>query len=188
MVKDVEEQAQRIQSIVANLLRLAQRQAGEDFRPLDLSRIIDDALELCGPRTFRDAHIDIQRRVVSPSPPVRGSAPQLQAALMHLIQNARGAMEGKGGTLMLETSIPEARLLRLRITDTGRGISGDNLPRIFDPFFTTKARRADTGIGLSVVHKIIEDHGGTIRVESAPGQGTSFFITLPIDTGSSHLT
>jgi two-component system, NtrC family, sensor kinase len=188
MIKDVEEQAQRIQSIVANLLRLAQRQAGEDFRPLDLSRIIDDALELCGPRTFRDAHIDIQRRVVSPSPPVRGSAPQLQAALMHLIQNARGAMEGKGGTLMLETSIPEARLLRLRITDTGRGISGDNLPRIFDPFFTTKARRADTGIGLSVVHKIIEDHGGTIQVESAPGHGTSFFITLPIDTGSSHLT
>jgi two-component system NtrC family sensor kinase len=188
MVNDVEEQAQRIQSIVANLLRLAQRQAGEDFRPLDLSRIIDDALELCGPRTFRDAHIEIERRVPSPSPPVRGNAPQLQAALMHLIQNARGAMEGKGGTLVLETSIPEARLLRLRITDTGRGISGDHLPRIFDPFFTTKARRADTGIGLSVVHKIIEDHGGTIQVESAPGTGTSFFITLPIDAGSSHLT
>jgi signal transduction histidine kinase len=97
-------------------------------------------------------------------------------------------MEGKGGTLLLETSIPEARLLRLRITDTGRGISGDNLPRIFDPFFTTKARRADTGIGLSVVHKIIEDHGGTIHVDSAPGRGPSFYITLPIDTGSSHLT
>ena len=187
MMKDVEEQALRIQSIVANLLRLAQRQAGEDFRPLDLSRIIDDALELCGPRTFRDARIDIERRVVSPSPPVRGSAPQLQAALMHLIQNARGAMEGQGGTLVLETSIPAARLLRLRITDTGRGISSDHLPRIFDPFFTTKARRADTGIGLSVVHKIVEDHGGTIQVESAPGQGTTFFITLPIDTGSSHL-
>jgi two-component system NtrC family sensor kinase len=188
MLRDVEEQALRVQSIVANLLRLAQRQAGEDFRPLDLSHIIEDALELCGPRTFRDAHIEIERHVTSPSPPIRGSAPQLQAALMHLIQNARGAMEGSGGgRLILETSVPEERLLRLRITDTGRGISADNLPRIFDPFFTTKARRADTGIGLSVVHKIIEDHGGTIRVESTPGQGTTFSITLPIDTGSSHL-
>jgi two-component system NtrC family sensor kinase len=187
MVKDVEEQAQRIQSIVANLLRLAQRQAGEDWRSLDLSRILDDALELCGPKTFRDARIAIDRRVVSPSPPMRGSAPQLQAAFMHLIQNARGAMEGRGGTLTVETSVPEERLLRLRITDTGRGISADNLPRIFDPFFTTKARRADTGIGLSVVHKIIEDHGGTIRVESEPERGTSFLITFPIDRGTSHL-
>ena len=96
MVKDVEEQAQRIQSIVANLLRLAQRQAGEDFRPLDLSRIVDDALELCGPAHLPATRTStIERRVVSPSPPVRGSAPQLQAALMHLIQNARGAMEGR---------------------------------------------------------------------------------------------
>ena len=61
------------------------------------------------------------------------------------------------------------------------------MPRIFDPFFTTKARRTDTGIGLSVVHKIIEDHGGTIRVESAPGQGTTFWITFPIAGETSHL-
>jgi two-component system, NtrC family, sensor kinase len=187
MLRDVEDQALRVQSIVANLLRLAQRQAGEDFRPLDLSRIIEDALELCGPRTFNDARIEIERRVTRPSPPVRGNAPQLQAALMHLIQNARGAMEGTGGRLTLETSVPEERLLRLRISDTGRGISPDHLPRIFDPFFTTKTRRADTGIGLSVVNKIIEDHGGTIRVESTQGLGTTFSITLPIDTGSSHL-
>ena len=187
LVKDMEEQAQRIQSIVANLLRLAQRQAGEDWRPVDLARIIDDALELCGPKMFRDANVSIERKVVSPSPPIRGSAPQLQAALMHLIQNARGAMEGRGGTLTVETSVPEERLLRLRISDTGRGISSDHLPRIFDPFFTTKARRADTGIGLSVVHKIIEDHGGNVRVESEPGQGTTFFITFPIDRGASHL-
>jgi two-component system, NtrC family, sensor kinase len=186
LIKDVEDQAQRIQSIVGNLLRLAQRQAGEDYRTLDIARIIDDALELCGANTFRDAGITIDKRVVSPSPPVRGSAPQLQAALMNLIQNARGAMEN-GGTLFLETSMPGERLLRLRITDTGRGINPEHLSRIFDPFFTTKARRADTGIGLSVVHKIIEDHGGSITVESEPGHGTTFWITLPVTAGSTHL-
>jgi signal transduction histidine kinase len=77
--------------------------------------------------------------------------------------------------------------LRLRIGDTGRGIQPEHMARIFDPFFTTKVRRTDTGIGLSVVHKIIEDHGGTIRVESAPSQGTTFWISFPISGETSHL-
>ena len=186
LVKDVEEQALRIASIVTNLLRLAQRQAGEEQRPLDLATIVDDALELCGEKSFRDAGIHVTRRIPSPSPPVRGNATQLQAALIHLIQNARRAMHG-GGSLTLETSVPEAGLLRLKVADTGQGIDAEHLPRIFDPFFTTKARHGDTGIGLSVVHKIIEDHGGTIRVDSQLGQGTTFAITLPIDAGGAHL-
>jgi two-component system NtrC family sensor kinase len=186
MVKDIEEQAGRIQGIVANLLRLAQRQSGEDFQALDLSKVLDDALELCGMKALAESGIKVVRNVVSPSPPVRGSSPQLQAALIQLIQNAKGAME-LGGTLTVETSKPEPGLLRLRLSDTGRGIKPEHMPRIFDPFFTTKIRRTDTGIGLSVVHKIIEDHGGTIRVESAPNQGTTFWITFPIAGETSHL-
>ena len=170
LVKDVEEQALRIESIVTNLLRLAQRQANEDQRMIDLAAIVDDALELCGQKAFHDAGITVQRRIPSPSPPVRGNPAQMQAALIHLITNARNAMK-VGGFLTLETSVPEAGLLRLKVADTGHGIDAEHLPRIFDPFFTTKTRRADTGIGLSVVHKIIEDHGGTIRVESQPGHG-----------------
>ena len=83
--------------------------------------------------------------------------------------------------------MPGAKLFRVRISDTGRGIKPEHLSRIFDPFFTTKSQRTDTGIGLSVTHKIIEDHGGTIRVESVVGSGTTFWITLPIDTGASPL-
>jgi two-component system NtrC family sensor kinase len=186
MVMDIEEQAGRIQGIVSNLLRLAQRQAGEDFRSLDLSKVVDDALELCGIKALADSGIKVVRNVVSPSPPVRGSSVQLQAAFIQLIQNAKGAMES-GGQLTVETSKPEPGLLRLRISDTGRGIKPEHVPRIFDPFFTTKGRRTDTGIGLSVVHKIIEDHGGTIRVESTPGLGTTFWITFPIAGETSHL-
>ena len=92
-----------------------------------------------------------------------------------------------GGMLTLETTLPEAKLFRVRISDIGRGIKPEHLSRIFDPFFTTKSQRTDTGIGLSVVHKIIEDHGGTIRVESAVSGGTTFWITLPIDVGASTL-
>jgi signal transduction histidine kinase len=186
MVKDIEEQAGRIQAIVSNLLRLAQRQSGEDFRALDLSKVLDDALELCGLKSLADTGIKVVRNVVSPSPSIRGSSAQLQAAFIQLIQNAKGAME-TGGQLTVETSKPEPGLLRLRISDTGRGIQPEHMPRIFDPFFTTKVRRTDTGIGLSVVHKIIEDHGGTIRVDSAPNQGTTFWITFPIAGDTSHL-
>ena len=117
---------------------------------------------------------------------MRGNALQLQAAFIQLIQNAVAAME-EGGTLTLETTLPEAKLFRVRVSDTGRGIKPEHLSRIFDPFFTTKTQRTDTGIGLSVVHKIIEDHGGTIRVESTVGVGTIFWITFPIDMGASPL-
>jgi len=186
MIADIEAEALRIQAIVANLLRFSQKQAGEDFRRLNLAEVIEDALELCGKQRLESSGIALVCAIPNPSPPIRGNALQLQAAFMQLIQNAAAAMEG-GGTLTLETTMPEEKILRLRVTDTGRGIQPEHLSRIFDPFFTTKSQRTDTGIGLSVVHKIIEDHGGKIKVDSAPGQGTTFLVTLPIDAGASHL-
>jgi signal transduction histidine kinase len=186
MLQDIEEQALRIQSIVANLLRLAQRQAGEGYRSLEIAKVIEDAFELCGRRSFADLGITVSIVGPRPSPLVRGSPAELQAAFIQLIQNARGAMEG-GGKLEIEVLRPDPGLVRVRVVDTGRGISADHLPRIFDPFFTTKGRRDDTGIGLSVVHKIVEDHGGSIRVESTPGHGATFWLDLPVDKGGSHL-
>ena len=186
MIEDMEKEALRIQGIVSNLLRLSQRQGGEGMRVLNIAGILDDAIELCGPQNLASTKIQLVKRVAAQSPPVRGNALQLQAAFIQLIQNAVAAMEA-GGTLTLETTLPEENLLRVRFSDTGRGIRPEHLSRIWDPFFTTKAQRTDTGIGLSVVHKIIEDHGGTIRVESAVGVGTTFWITLPVEQKASHL-
>ena len=186
VMRDIEEQALRIQGIVANLLRLSQRQGSESFKVLNMAEVLDDAVELCGPQNLATAKIQIVKRVAGTSPPVLGNAVQLQAAFIQLIQNAVTAMEG-GGTLTLETTLPEAKLFRVRISDTGRGIRPEHLSRIFDPFFTTKTQRTDTGIGLSVVHQIIEDHGGTIRVESAVDSGTTFWVTFPIHLKASTL-
>jgi len=186
MVEDIETEALRIQGIVANLLRLSQRQGGEGLRVLNIATILDDALELCGTQNLAGAKIELVKRVAKASPPIRGNALQLQAAFIQLLQNAVAAME-EGGVLTVETTLPGENLLRVRVSDTGRGIKPEHLSRIFDPFFTTKAQRTDTGIGLSVVHKIIEDHSGTIRVESAVGSGTTFWITLPIDMEASTL-
>jgi signal transduction histidine kinase len=181
LVADVETQALRIRRIVQNLLRFAQRQAGEDFGPLELAKVIDDALELCGPSDLQAAGVTVVRRYAQSLPMIRGSAIQLQEAFIQLVQNARGAMaKSSGGTLTIETSITAEKLARVTVTDTGRGISPEHLPRIFDPFFTTKAGDwSGVGLGLSVVHKTIEDHGGTIQVQSELGKGSTFQMTFP---------
>jgi len=187
MVQDIEAQALRIRKIVQNLLRFAQRQSGEDFASVDLPRVLDDAVELCGPSDLAGAGIDVVRKYAAPTPPIRGSATQLQQAFIQLIQNARGAME-HGGKLTLETSVPDEKLVRVRVEDTGRGIASEHLPRVFDPFFTTKpsdpaADGSGVGMGLAVVHKTVEDHGGAIQVRSQLGQGTVFEMTFPTDAG-----
>jgi signal transduction histidine kinase len=86
-----------------------------------------------------------------------------------------------GGRLTLETMVTAEKLVRITVSDTGRGIAAEHLPRIFDPFFTTKADDwSGVGMGLSVVHKTIEDHGGTIHVQSELGKGTTFQMTFPV--------
>jgi two-component system NtrC family sensor kinase len=184
MAQDIEGQALRIRKIVSNLLRFAQRQAGEDAKPLDLSRVLDDALELCGPSDLAAAGIQVVKRYATPTPLVRGSAIQLQEAFIQLIQNARAAM-AKGGTLTIETIRPDDKLMRISIADTGHGISPEHLPRIFDPFFTTKGEWSGIGMGLSVVHKTVEDHGGSIQVQSELDRGTTFLMTFPVHAGGS---
>jgi two-component system NtrC family sensor kinase len=182
LVQDVETQALRIRTIVQNLLRFAQRQGGEAFEPLDLARVLDDAVDLCGPSDLASAGIQVVRRYARPLPMVRGNVTLLQEAFIQLVQNARGAMsKSGGGTLTLETSVTAEKLVRVVVADTGRGISAEHLPRIFDPFFTTKTDDwAGMGLGLSVVHKTIEEHGATIQVTSEVGKGTAFQMTFPV--------
>ena len=189
LLQDLEREALRIRKIVQNMLRLAQRQSGTDTTVVELSRALDDAIELCGPSELSGAGIEVIRKY-EPAPPVRASATQLEEAFIQLIQNARNAMMGhRGGKLTLEIKAIDSKLVRVTVSDTGAGISAENLPRIFDPFFTTKASdRSGSGLGLSFVHRIIEDNGGTIQVESTPGAGTKFVLTFPADAGKAHRT
>jgi two-component system, NtrC family, sensor kinase len=184
LLEDLEGEALRIRKIVQNMLRLAQRQSGHDTTPVDLARALEDAVELCSPSELAASRIAVVRKYEAASS-VRGSATQLQESFIQIIQNARNAMK-KGGTLTLEIAMVEDALVRVRIGDTGVGISPDHLPRIFDPFFTTKGDRSGTGLGLSFVHRTVEDHGGTIKVESALGVGTTLVLCFPADQGRTH--
>jgi signal transduction histidine kinase len=101
---------------------------------------------------------------------------QMQQVLLNVIQNAMQAMEG-GGELMLKTS-GDGKFVQVSISDTGVGIPEDSIENIFEPYFTTK--KNGMGIGLAISREIIEDHNGTISVESQLGVGTTFTISLPI--------
>ena len=185
LLADLEREALRIRKIVQNMLRLAQRQSGHDTSSVDVARALDDAIELCGPGELAAAGIEVVRRYEA-IPPVRASATQLEEAFIQLIQNGRTAMKS-GGKLTLEVRPFEEALVRIVVSDTGTGISPENLPRIFDPFFTTKVGdRGSSGLGLSFVHRIVEDNGGTIQAESTLGMGTKFTLTFPADSGRAH--
>ncbi len=109
---------------------------------------------------------------------------QIQQVLMNLILNARDAMLPRGGVLTIKAQ-DTTNVVRIEVSDTGCGIEPANLKRIFQPFFTTKAdetspsQHSGSGLGLLFVKRIIDDHGGSISVESKPGRGTIFKIILP---------
>ena len=110
-------------------------------------------------------------------PLVRGESTELEQVFINLVLNAMDATP-KGGTISLRTTRSGDNVV-VRVTDSGSGIEPRNLQKIFDPFFTTKDVGVGTGLGLSITYRIIEEHGGSIHVESTPGEGTTFIVTLP---------
>ena len=94
-------------------------------------------------------------------------------------------MEKKGVIIVRSMVVPEDKLVRVEISDSGGGISNEDLARLFEPFFSTKSN--GTGLGLSVSYNIIQNHGGDIQVESIPGEGTCFTIDLPVSLSRSFL-
>jgi two-component system NtrC family sensor kinase len=107
-----------------------------------------------------------------------GDENQLQQVFLNIMLNAYQAMPN-GGQLRI-ASRADGKEVQVIFADTGSGISQENLKRIFDPFFTTKEVGEGTGLGLSISYGIIEQHGGTIEVESEPGTGSTFTVKLPI--------
>ena len=120
-------------------------------------------------------------------PPVLADAGQIQQIIVNLVTNARQAIGNEQGTITIGVSLADDRsrgvggsAVLLRVADTGCGMDAETRDRIFEPFFTTKDVGEGTGLGLSVVHGIVTDHGGWIEVDSQPGKGTEFRIFLPL--------
>jgi two-component system NtrC family sensor kinase len=114
---------------------------------------------------------------------LRVSTSELQQVFFNLINNAIDAMDHNGGTLTISSRQRDDDLF-IAVSDTGKGIPEADLDRIFDPFYTTKPVGKGTGLGLSICYGIIEKLGGKLEVESTVGKGTTFSITIPLQTNS----
>ena len=122
--------------------------------------------------------IEVKTELAPELPSIMGDLSRLEEVFLNLFINAVDAMEGKGA-IKISSRLSSTGMVKIYITDTGKGIDKAYLPHIFEPFFTTKEPGQGTGLGLSITYGIIQKHGGIIDVESEPGKGTTFAITLP---------
>jgi two-component system sensor histidine kinase HydH len=147
------------------------------FRPTDLNALVQDAIQLLEPQ-INAAHVEVQTELAAPA--VMLDEASFRAALVNLVLNAVQAMSPAGGRLNVSTRA-EGGDVRLEITDTGCGMSAEQVARVFEPFYTTKSR--GLGLGMPYARKIVEQHAGEIEVESRPGEGTRIQIRLPQGEG-----
>jgi signal transduction histidine kinase/CheY-like chemotaxis protein len=148
--------------------------------PLDINQVVRDALDITQSRwkdepTRRGIAVELCTHLAD-VPAVLGDAAELREAMTNLILNALDAMP-EGGTLTLSTALVDERI-EVAVADTGVGMPLEVREKVFDPFFTTKGPQG-TGLGLSMTYGIISRHGGSIAVESEPGQGSTFRLSLP---------
>ena len=176
----METETRRISRIISNLLSFS-RQSKIELAHLDVNRLIEKAV-LLNSNLMKINRIRVNQNLSTNMPPLYGSEDQLLQVFMNIISNAAEAMSHKdGGALTIETKQNKtAEEIEIIFADTGVGIPDSRLTKIFEPFFTTKKKGKGVGLGLSVAYGIIQDHKGSIKVESKPGEGTRFIITLPI--------
>jgi two-component system NtrC family sensor kinase len=175
VLEKIEKQSFRAATIINGLLNFS-RSSGTEFEEVDLNKVLLDVLSLVE-HQLEGSRIRVRKELAPELPPVRGNANRLQQVFFNLVLNARDAMPS-GGWLALSTSA-ENGTVSVEVKDTGHGIRREHIRRIYDPFFTTKGIGKGTGLGLSVSYGIVQEHGGAIFVDSAPGQGTTFQVTLP---------
>jgi signal transduction histidine kinase len=171
--------AERISRVVTGLLTFA-RQHPSNRRLLGLNGIVEKTLEM-REHDLKVRRIQVEKQLAPDLPMTLLDFHQIQQLLLSLLANSEQAMEesGRGGTIRITTRAT-ADTIELRVADDGPGVPESIQGRIFEPFFTTRPAGRGTGLGLSVCYGIARDHGGGIRVESRPGQGATFVVTLPV--------
>lgn len=184
--------SRRARDLVKHILTFS-RQSEQELGPIQPYLIINEALKLL--RASIPATIEIKQRLDKHSGFIIADPTQMHQVIMNLCTNAVHAMEESGGNLEVELKndiltdddltgyLAEARpgtYVKLTVSDSGRGISPENLDRIFEPYFSTKETGKGTGMGLAVVHGIVQSLGGSLTVSSEPGKGTTFNLYFPL--------
>lgn len=176
-LKLIESETKRCGDIVKGLLDFS-RKDRENFEPVALHGLLEECYRLMT-HSLKIAGIRFSMDLGATNDQVLCSPNQIKQACVALIVNAREAVE-ENGEVVIRTSNPDREHICFSVSDNGCGISQENLPLIFEPFFSTKNDTSGIGLGLSIVHGIVENHKGRISVESERGSGTEILITLPL--------
>jgi len=180
----------RAKSLVSQILAFS-RQSKHKMKPVRISQIVEEVIILL--MSTIPAKIKVRKQLKTKKDIVLADTTEIHQVLLNLCTNAVQAMQEKGGILEISLTnvgfdskelaayphITRESYVKLSIRDTGCGMDSTTVSRIFEPFFTTKKQNKGTGLGLAVVHGIIQEHNGIISVKSKPGQGTTFLIYLP---------
>ena len=191
--------SERAKELIQQILAFS-RQGNTEKQPVDLATVIKETLRLI--RASIPSTIEIKQDIKTNSGIVEANQTQIHQVVLNLCTNAAHAMEKDGGRLSVElepfritekdrssfNNIKAGPYIRLSVSDTGYGMDSYTLSRIFEPYFTTKDVGEGTGMGLALVHGIIKDHDGDIKVYSEPGNGTSFHILFPAIEGTTEKT
>jgi len=183
-IESIEREAARCKGIVENLLKFSRRPISAKPEALDIAAAINDTLSIIG-HQLKLKNIKLILEIKPDLCGVVGIVNQLQQVFANLILNSQQAMAEGGEFKITASNIIDEKTqtpthIRIEFSDTGCGISEENLIHLFEPFFTTKLKEKGTGLGLAVSYQIIQDHKGTIEVKSQVGKGTTVTITLPV--------
>ena len=179
-LKMIEAETKRCGEIVKGLLDFSKKDQ-DDFEPNHLHEILHETYNLMS-HPVKIENISFVTDFSATSDLIFCSPNQIKQACVALLVNASEAVT-ENGEISIKTSNPDADNIRIDIIDNGIGISAEDLPHIFEPFFSTKQKAQGIGLGLPIVHGIIQNHKGKIKVKSEPGQGTTISITLPLIRG-----
>jgi signal transduction histidine kinase len=174
-VQRLQNECQRLVDVSNDFLRFARVKDLERV-PVELAQVIEEMVDFFTP-TARQANIEIKSYLPADLPQLRLDIDLFKQLLLNLMLNAEQAMPG-GGELTIQAA-QDGDHVSLSLIDTGQGMTPDVLAKVFRPFYSTKP--GGNGLGLPTVRKIVEAHGGTIDVQSAPGKGTKFTLRLPAE-------
>ncbi len=179
LLSGISEGAARIEKIITGLKNYARKDSGEVDPAVDINAVMESAVVLVQDLIRKSTNhfaADYGKNL----PPIRGNFQQLEQVIINLITNACQALPQKERGMALSSSYDsEADAVRITVSDEGEGIPPENMKHIMDPFFTTKRNSGGTGLGLSISYNIVKNHGGSLRLTSEPGKGTTAEITIP---------